>query len=185
MRIYIKHMVSHRCILVVKYNLEQIGIEFSHVHLGFIESVNRVTKSKLELLRDRLAFSGLIVIDDEDEILVERVKISVRHYVHHNGKCRRTKLSEFLKKSLEINYSLLSRLFSRSEGITIEQFYILHRIEKVKELLVYGESLSEIAYRLNYSSVAYLCSQFKKVTGMTPSKFKSSNGRMRKTLETL
>ncbi len=182
--LFIKNMVCNRCILVVQNELDKLGLAAKGVKLGEVtleKEPNPEQKANLEKVLSPLGFE---IIDDKKSRLIENIKTIIIDLVHHQDSEAKSNLSEVLSNQLHHDYSYLSNLFSEVEGKTIEKYFIAQRIEKVKELLVYDElSLSEIAYRLNYSSVAYLSNQFKKVTGLTPSHFKKIRRDKRKPLD--
>ena len=174
MKLYIKNMVCDRCILAVERLLDNSGIPYKSVRLGEVEldqkALDQQTRDSLE--KD-LTQIGFAMIDDKKSTIIEKIKTKIIELVHRTDGQSTQNLSVILSEDLHYDYNYLSNLFSSVEGVTIEHFYIRQRIEKVKELLVYNElTLSEIAYQMGYSSVAYLSSQFKKVTGLTPSQFK-------------
>lgn len=182
----IKNMVCHRCVLSVQEILNNLGIPFHEVIVGEIHLFNRIDNNARNNLKIRLEKIGLELIDSRMGELIEKIKQLVikkaRNEVDENE--RKIKLSNYLASRLHQEYTYLSRLFSDTEGRTIENFFIMHRVEKAKELLVYGQlNLSEIAFELDYSSVAHLSGQFKKVTGLTPSHFKEIGAAKRKTLD--
>lgn len=184
MKIYIKNMVCNRCRMVVRNELEQRGLEPLTVELGEAELKNELSDAGKKELGEALHQLGFELIDDKKSRLIERIKTIIIELVHQKNSEMNTNLSELLAEQLHHDYHYLSNLFSEVEGSTIEKYFIAQKIERVKELLVYDElSLSEIAYQLNYSSVAYLSSQFKKVTGLTPSYFKNIKGIKRKPLD--
>lgn len=184
MKVFIKNMVCNRCKIVVRSEFEQLGFTILSVELGEVEIASTLEERDRDNLKKRLEEFGFELIDDKKGRIIERIKTLIIKLVHENNGDLNINLSTFLTENLNHDYHYLSSLFSEVEGKTIEKFYIAQRIEKVKELLVYDElSLSEIAYRLNYSSVAYLSSQFKKVTGLTPSFFKQAKGIKRKPLD--
>ena len=186
MKIYIKNMVCSRCKLVVKSELEKLGLSILSVELGEVEIIDSLDDNQKKLIVKQLEQFGFEVIDDKKSRLIEQIKTIIIELVHHNHGGIKTNLSDFISDKLALDYNYVSNLFSEVEGITIEKYYISQRIEKVKELLVYDElSLSEIAYQLHYSSVAYLSNQFKKVTGFTPSYFKQLKEKKRKQIEDL
>jgi AraC-like DNA-binding protein len=170
--------------MVVQQVIEKLGFDFSQVKLGevvFEQELDKVQRAELSGALEPLGFE---LIDDKKSRLIERIKTIVIGLVHHGDGEIRSNLSDMISKELNHDYSYLSNLFSEVEGITIEKYHIAQKIELVKELLVYGElSLSEIAYQLHYSSVAYLSNQFKKVTGLTPSHFKQIKAEKRKPLD--
>lgn len=186
MKIYIKNMVCIRCKMVVESELEKLGLKYVSVDLGEAEIKETITPYQLNKLSVALKKTGLELMDDKKSILVEKIKAVIVDVVHYSDEPIKTNLSDYLSDKLNQSYSGLSILFSEVKGITIEQFYLTHRIEKVKELLVYDElSLSEIAFKLRYSSVAHLSNQFKKMTGLTPTHFKQLKNKRRVNLEDL
>jgi len=177
-------MVCSRCKMMVKTELEKAGLQPVTVDLGEVEVKDAPDASQLKQLESSLNELGFELIDDQKSRLIEQIKTLIIEHVHYNETQSPLKLSALLTAKLNYDYGYLSNLFSAVEGTTIEKYYIAQRIEKVKELLVYNElSLSEIAFQLGYSSVAYLSSQFKQVTGMTPSAFKALQGNKRRNLE--
>ncbi|WP_126973298.1 helix-turn-helix domain-containing protein [Gynurincola endophyticus] len=182
--LFIKNMVCNRCIMVVQNELEKLNIHPKAVTLGEVELAEPLTTNQKDAVNGALEAMGFELIDNKKSRIIEQIKNIIIKIVHHQDGELKENLSDILSKSLHQDYHYLSNLFSEVEGITIEKYYIAQKIEKVKELLVYDElSLSEIAYRLNYSSVAYLSSQFKKVTGLTPSYFKQVKANKRKPLD--
>ena len=183
MKIYIRNMVCIRCKMVVKSELEKLGLHNVTVGLGEAEIREEISAKQLENLRVALKKTGLELMDDKKNILVEKIKTIIIEMVHYSDDQIKTNLSDYLIEKLNYNYTYLANLFSEVKGITIEQFYLAHKIEKVKELLVYDElNLTEIAWKLHYSSVAHLSNQFKKMTGLTPSHFKNLKNKKRRTL---
>lgn len=177
-------MVCNRCILVVQQELEKLRIDSCKVTLGEAETNSEVPKEKLEQLEKNLDALGFELLDNSKQQLIEKIKNIIIQQVHHNQDENHYNFSEILSKSLHKDYSYLSSLFSEVEGITIEKYLNNQKIEKVKELIIYDElNLSEIAYKLGYSSVAHLSNQFKKVTGLTPSHFKQVGQNKRKPLD--
>lgn len=186
MKLYIKYMVSLRCKMMVKLQLDQLGVLYKVIELGEVEIYGILTNEQRELLRTGLLKSGLELMEDKKAILVEKVKCIIIEMIHYTEDELKVNFSEYLSEKLDYNYTYLANLFSEVKGITIEHFTIIHKIERVKELLIYDElTLSEIAWRLHYSSVAHLSNQFKKVTGLTPTFFKSLKHKKRKTIENL
>ena len=186
MKIYIKNMVCNRCKMVVKSELEQLGLQPLTVELGEVELREELTNKQKERVNTRFLELGFELIDDKKSRLIERVKNLVVELVHHSEEQLNMNVSDYLIQYIPMEYKYLSNLFSEVEGTTIEKFYIAQRIERVKELLVYDElSLSEIAHQMGYSSVAYLSTQFKKVVGLTPSHFKNIKAAKRKSLDLL
>lgn len=171
--IYIKHMVCNRCIMVVEKELTELDLGPFFIKLGKISFERELTPIEVKLIKDRIEPLGFEVLDDKKRRLVEQIKTIIIDVICIEEHDKKPNLSEVLADKLAHDYYYLSTLFSEVEGITIEKYYINQKIEKVKELLVYeGISLSEIAFKLNYSSVAYLSNQFKKITGFTPIHFK-------------
>lgn len=167
-------MVSIRCKLVVKEELKKLGLHYVIVNLGEIELLEVLTAEQREQFKVALKKSGLELMDDQKAILIEKIKNVIVELVHYTEAPPTLNFSNFLAEKLGYDYTYLSNLFSQVVGTTIEHFIIAHKIERVKELIVYNElNLTEISYLLNYSSVAHLSNQFKKVTGLTPSHFKN------------
>lgn len=186
MKLYIKNMVCDRCKMVVTDQLLKLGIEPVSVTLGEVVLNQELSGQQKQELGAVLQSLGFALIDDKKSRLIEQIKNLIVALVHHQQEGLKTNLSEYLSSRLNIDYNYLSTLYSEIEGATIEKYYIAQKIEKVKELLEYDEhSLSQIAHLLNYSSVAYLSNQFKKVTGFTPSQFKNSKEHQRKPLDKL
>jgi AraC-like DNA-binding protein len=176
-------MVCIRCKMVVKSELEKLGVHYTSVELGEAEIKDDISTEQLVQLSIALNKTGLKLMDDKKNILVEKIKAFIIELVHYNEEQIKVTLSDYLSEKLNHDYIYLATLFSEVKGTTIEQFYLAHKIEKVKELLVYNElSLTEIAFKLNYSSVSHLSNQFKKMTGLTPSHFKQLKHTRRGTL---
>lgn len=166
-------MVSHRCKMMVIDELKKVGIQYTVVDLGMVETLHDLTEQQRSLLRENLLKSGLELLDDKKSILIERIKNLIVEMVHYSDRLPNLNYSEYISEKLQYDYTYLSNIFSEVKGTTIQQFIIIHKIERVKELLLYDElNLTEIAYKLQYSSVAHLSNQFKKVTGLSPSFFK-------------
>jgi AraC-like DNA-binding protein len=173
MKLFIKNMVSIRCKMIVRKELENLGIPYHVVELGEVEIAEEIHGKKLQELKAALLLSGLELMDDQKAILIEKIKNIIIEMVHYSEDLPKTNFSTYISKKLNYEYNYLSNLFSEVKGITIEHFIIAHKIELAKELLIYNElSLTEIAHKLHYSSVAHLSNQFKKVTGLTPTFFK-------------
>jgi YesN/AraC family two-component response regulator len=186
MKLYIQNMVSLRCKMLVKSELNKLEIPFASLELGEIDLFEPLSESKRQELQAVLHLSGLEVMDDKKAILIQKIKTIVIELIHYSDEWPKVNFSVYLSEKLGINYHALSEVFSRTKGITIEHFIILHKIERVKELIIYDEmSLSEIAFMMHYSSVAHLSNQFKKITGLTPSFFKHLKSHNRNTLESL
>ena len=184
MKLFIKYMVSTRCKMVVKEELKKIGLHFIIVDLGEIEIMENISDEKRALLRKGLANSGLELMDDKKTILIEKIKNVIIEMVHYSDEMPKVNYSDYISEKLNHDYTYLSNIFSEVKGMTIQQFIINHKIERAKELLLYDEfNLTEISYKLNYSSVAHLSNQFKKVTGLTPSHFKKLKEKRRNPIE--
>ena len=169
--------------MVVKSELDKLGVNYTTVELGEADIRESLSPAQLDRLSLALKKSGLELMDDKKSILVEKIKAVIIELVHYNEEQIRLNLSDYLSEKLNHNYTYLANLFSEVKGTTIEKFYLAHKIEKVKELLVYDElNLSEIAFKLHYSSVAHLSNQFKKMTGLTPSHFKNLKHKRRSIL---
>lgn len=169
----IKNMVCPRCIMVIEKTMEDLGYDLNDVDLGVIEFHEPITLADRDKIQNAITPLGFEILGDRKSMLVERIKTQIIELVSKEVNDLTITLSEYLSSKLQVEYHTLSQLFSNQESQTIEQFYILQKIEKVKELLVYDElTLSEIAYKMNYSSVGYLSNQFKKVTGLAPTHFK-------------
>lgn len=182
--LYIKNMVCNRCKMVVKAALEQLNLNASSISLGEVTLDNELTGEVKQQLEAALQDVGFELIDDRKSRIIERIKTLIIELVHQNDGDLKINLSRFLSEQLHHDYNYISHLFSEVEGTTIEQYFIAQKVERVKELLVYDElTLSEISFRLNYSSVAHLSNQFKKVTGLTPSHFKKIRTEKRKPLD--
>jgi len=166
-------MVSHRCKMMVIDELKKVGLQHTAVDLGMVETLQDLSEEQRSLLKENLLKSGLELLDDKKSILIERIKNLIVEMVHYSDQLPDLNYSEYISNKLEYDYTYLSNIFSEVKGTTIQQFIIIHKIERVKELLLYDElNLTEIAYKLHYSSVAHLSNQFKKVTGLSPSFFK-------------
>ncbi|MFC2111242.1 helix-turn-helix domain-containing protein [Bacteroidota bacterium] len=174
MKLYIKFMVSSRCKAAVKDILKDLGLHFIIVDLGEVEIMENLSDSQREQVRIALHNSGLELMDDKRAILIEKIKNAIIEMVHHSNEIIKVNFSDYLSEKLNYDYTYLANLFSEVQGITIEQFVITHKVERIKELIIYDElNITEIAYLMNYSSVAHLSNQFKKITGLSPSHFKN------------
>jgi len=179
-------MVCDRCIMVVKSELDQLAIKYKAITLGEVALESALNGNVKEEFANKLVSLGFELLDDTKAKTVEKVKSAIIYLVHHQEAELKVNLSQYLTQELAQDYISLSQQFSEQEGTTIEQFYILHRIERVKELLRYKElSLSEIAYKLHFTDVAHLSNQFKKVTGYTPTAFKNLKTNSRKQIDNL
>lgn len=184
--LYIKYMVSLRCKVMVKEELKKLGINYLVIDLGAVEILEDLSKEQRELLKINLLKSGLELLDDKKSILIEKIKNVVVEMIHYTDERPKMNYSDFISEKLGYDYTYLSNIFSEVKGITLQQYIINHRIEKVKELLLYDElNLTEISYKLQYSSVAHLSNQFKKITGLTPSFYKQLKQRRLENLENL
>ncbi|GGH74253.1 YesN/AraC family two-component response regulator [Filimonas zeae] len=186
MKLVIKNMVSVRCKLIVKSELEHLNIHFTILELGEVEVEDELSAQQRDALAARLLKSGLELLEDRKSILIEKIKNIVIEMIHYSEDPPVQNFSVFLSKKLHYDYNYLSTLFSEVKGTTIGNFIIAHKIERAKELLVYNElSLTQIAEKLHYSSVSHLSNQFKKVTGLTPSFFKQMKNKRLIALEDL
>jgi AraC-like DNA-binding protein len=172
--------------MVVKEELTKLGLQYTSVELGEAEVLENISAEQHDQIRTALLKSGLELMDDKKSVLIQKIKNVIIELVHYSEEPLRINFSEFLSQQLNHDYTYLANLFSEVQGTTIEQFLIAHKIERVKELLVYDElNLTEIAYKMHYSSVAHLSAQFKKVTGLTPSHFKQLKNKRRSMLDDL
>ncbi|KUJ51070.1 AraC family transcriptional regulator [Chryseobacterium sp. JAH] len=179
-------MVSLRCKMMVKEEIEKLGFSHALVQLGTVDILEVISDEKLDILRQRLLHLGLELLDDKKSILIEKIRNAITEMVHTADEQPKENYSEYLSEKLEYDYTYLSNVFSEVNGYTIQHFIILNKIEKVKELLLYNElNLTEIAYKLNYSSVGHLSYQFKKITGLAPSFYKQLKLKRKMNLEDL
>jgi AraC-like DNA-binding protein len=177
-------MVSNRCKMVVKEILKEMNLHFILVDLGEVDIMEDLTLEQREILKNELLESGLELMDDKKSILIEKIKTIIIQMIHHTEEDIKINFSDYLSEKLHHNYNYLANLFSDIQGTTIEHFIISHKVERVKELMIYGElTITEIAYKMNYSSVAHLSTQFKKVTGLSPSHFKQLKDKRRNPIE--
>ena len=177
-------MVSNRCKMAVKEELKKMGLHFIVVELGEVEIMENISIEQREEIKAALLNTGLELMDDKRAILIEKIKNAVIQMVHHYSELMKTNFSAYLSEKLSHNYTYLANLFSEVQGTTIEQFIISHKIERIKELIIYGDmNITEIAWEMNYSSVAHLSNQFKKATGLTPSHFKQLKDKRRNPIE--
>lgn len=184
MKLYIKYMVSTRCKMAVKEELKKLGLHYIVVDLGEVEIMETLSSDQIADLKAALLPSGLELMDDKRAVLIEKIQNVITEMVHHSGEMPKVNYSDFISKKLNYDYTYLSNLFSEVKGITIQQFIIIHKIERAKELLCYEElSLTEISYKLHYSSVAHLSNQFKKVTGLSPTNYKLLKDKMRNPID--
>ena len=186
MKLYIKYMVSLRCKLVVKDELHKLGIHYNTIDLGLVELPESISDDQREQLSLNLRKSGLELLEDKKSILVEKIKNLIIEMIHYSEDLPESNYSDFISQALQYDYTYLANTFSEVKGITIQQFIIINKIEKVKELILYDElNLTEISYKLHYSSVAHLSNQFKKITGLTPSYYKKLKKKRMDNLENL
>lgn len=184
MKLYIKYMVSNRCKMLVKEELKNLGLHFVLVDMGVVDIMENISAEQREQISINLLKSGLELMDDKKAVLIEKIKNVIVEMVHYSDELPRTNFSEYLSEKLDHDYTYLSNLFSEMQGTTIEKFIISHKIERVKELIAYDElSLTEIAWKMHYSSVSHLSNQFKKITGLTPSFFKHLKDKVRNPIE--
>lgn len=171
---------------MVKHELEKLGLHYTNIELGMVETKEEINEELLNVLKSNLAVSGLELMDDNRSILVDRIKNVIIEMIHYSDEVPKVNYSDYIAEKLDYDYTYLSNLFSEVKGITIQHFIIKHKIERVKELILYNQlNLTEIAYKLNYSSVAHLSNQFKKVTGHTPSYYKKIGKKRKSNLENL
>ncbi|HBH05062.1 MAG TPA: AraC family transcriptional regulator [Flavobacteriales bacterium] len=177
-------MVSLRCKMMVKAELEKLGLQCTALDLGMVEIFENITLEQRNLLKANLLKSGLVLLDDKKSILIEKVKNVIIEMIHYMDEIPKVNYSDYISDKVGYDYTYLANIFSEVKGITIQQFIILHKIEKVKELLIYNElNLTEISYKLHYSSVAHLSNQFKKITGLSPTFYKQLKNKRRENLE--
>ena len=177
-------MVSNRCKMAVKEELKKLGLHFIIVELGEVDIMEDISGDQREELKAALLLSGLELMDDRKAMLIEKIKNIIIELIHHSEATIKTNFFDYLSDKLNHNYTYLANLFSEVQGTTIEQFIILHKIERIKELIIYDElNITEIAWKMNYSSVAHLSNQFKKVTGLSPSHFKQLKDKRRTPIE--
>jgi AraC-like DNA-binding protein len=177
-------MVSNRCRMLVKEELTKLGLHFVIVDLGVVDVMEDLTIEQREIIAIALHKSGLELMDDKKAVLIEKIKNVIIEMIHYTDELPKTNFSDFLAEKLHYDYTYMANLFSEVQGITIEKFIISHKIERVKELIIYDEcNLTEIAWKMHYSSVAHLSNQFKKVTGLTPSHYKQLKDKKRSPIE--
>ncbi|MEI6142232.1 MAG: AraC family transcriptional regulator [Mariniphaga sp.] len=184
MKLYIKYMVSNRCKMAVKEELKRLGLHFIVVDLGEVEIMENLTQEQRASVKIALLNTGFELMDDKRAVLIEKIKNTIIEMVHHSDEIVKVNFSDYLSQKLKYDYTYLANLFSEVQGTTIEQFIISHKIERIKELIIYDElNITEIAWKMNYSSVAHLSHQFKKVTGLSPSHFKQLKVKRRSPIE--
>ena len=186
MKLYIKYMVSLRCKMMVKEELKKLGLRYVVIDLGMVEILEDITPAQREQLKVNLLRSGLELLDSKKSILIEKIKNVITEMIHYSDEVPKMNYSDHISEKLDYDYTYLANLFSEVKGITIQQFIIIHKIERVKELLLYDElNLTEISRKLHYSSVAHLSNQFKKVTGLSPSFYKQLKQKRNGNLENM
>ena len=179
-------MVSIRCQMVVKAELEKLGLRYTYVKIGEVETIENIQEDQMKQLVAALEEVGLFLLENKQNILVEKIKSLIIELVQYTEEQIKVNLSDFLSEKLNYDYTYLANLFSETNGITIEKFYLLHKIERIKELIVCDEfNLTNIAYKMRYSSVAHLSNQFKKFTGLTPTQYKMLDDKSRDSLENI
>src|ERR1035437_6832056 len=184
MKLFIKYMVSRRCKMAVKDELKKLGLHFIVVDLGEVEIMETITTEQREELKIGLLNSGLELMDDKRAVLIGKIKNAIIEMVHYTDEPIKVNFSDYLSEKLNHDYTYLANLFSEVQGTTIEHFIIDHKVERIKELIIYDElNITEIAWKMNYSSVAHLSNQFKKVTGLSPTHFKKLKDKRRSPIE--
>lgn len=179
-------MVSLRCKMMVKEELKKLGIQYISVDLGVVDIFEDISEETREQFKRNLKRSGLELLDNKKSILIERIKNVITEMIHYTDEIPKVNYSDYISEKIGLNYTYLANTFSEVKGITIQQYIIFHKIEKVKELLLYDElNLTEISYKLHYSSVAHLSNQFKKVTGLSPSYYKQLKKKRKDNLENM
>ena len=177
-------MVSNRCKMAVKEALKSLGLHFVLVDLGEIDIMENISAEQKQKLQELLNVSGLELMDDKKAVLIEKIKNVIIDIVHYSSELPSINFSDYISEKLNLDYTYLSNIFSEVQGTTIQQFLIVHKIERVKELLMYNEmNLTEISYQMQYSSVAHLSNQFKKITGLSASEFQKLKHKTRKPIE--
>ena len=186
LKLYIKYMVSLRCRMIVKEELKKLGIQNATIDLGIADIPEDITKEQREKLRRNLLKSGLELMEDKKNILIEKIKSVIIEMIHYGDELPKMNYSDYISEKLKYDYTYLSNTFSDVKGITIQQYIIIHKIERVKELILYDElNLTEISEKMHYSSVAHLSGQFKKVTGHSPSYYKRLSEKRNSNLENM
>ena len=179
-------MVSLRCKMMAKAELKKLGLHFIVVDLGEIDIMENLTRAEMAQLKMALLNLGLELMDDKKAILIEKIKNVVIEMVHYTDELPKMNYSDYIAEKLNHDYTYLSNIFSEVRGMTIQQFIIIHKVERIKELIIYDElNITEIAHKMNYSSVAHLSNQFKKITGLTPSHFKNLKDKRRTPIENI
>ena len=177
-------MVSLRCKMMVEEELKKLGLQYIAIDLGMVEIMEDLSVSQHEQLKINLLKSGLELLDDKKSILIEKIKNVITEMIHYTDKLPEINFSDYISEKLKYDYTYLANVFSEVKGITIQQFIIIQKIERVKELLLYDElNLTQISHKLQYSSVAHLSNQFKKITGLSPSFYKQLGDKRKLNLE--
>lgn len=177
-------MISQRCKMVVKEELKKLDIVYINVDLGTVNILGDITQDKREQLKINLVRSGLELLDNKKSILIEKIKMVIIEMIHYAEELPEINYSDYISKKLNYDYTYLANIFSEVKGITIQQYIIIHKIEKIKELILYDElNFTEISYKLHYSSVSHLSNQFKKITGLSPSFYKQMKQKRMQNLE--
>jgi AraC-like DNA-binding protein len=177
-------MVSTRCKMLVKEELKKLNLHFIVVELGEIEIMETITIEQRDLLNNALKQSGLELMDDKKAVLIEKVKNIIIEMVHYSDELPSINYSDYISSKVGLDYTYISNIFTEVKGLTIQQFIINHKVERIKELIIYDElNITEIAWKMNYSSVAHLSNQFKKITGLSPSHFKLLKDKRRTPIE--
>lgn len=186
MKIFIQNMVSLRSKMLVKSELKKLGLPYRYVTLGVVSLIDTISEESKNQLQEALHQSGLEVMNDEKAKLIEKIIKIIVEMIHYTDEAPKINFSNFLSEKLNIDYYKLSEIFSKTKGMTIEHFIKIHKIESIKELIIYNElNLTEISYKMHYSSVAHLSAQFKQVVGLSPTAFKNLSIRRRNNLEDL
>ncbi|MEO5995701.1 MAG: AraC family transcriptional regulator [Chitinophagaceae bacterium] len=186
MTLYIRYMISLRCKMLVKEELRKLALPFTNVDLGTVEMAEDITPVQLLQLKQNLLKSGLELLDDKKSILIEKIKNVIVEMIHYSDELPKVNYSDYISSKLKHDYTYLANIFSEVKGITIQQFIIIHKIERVKELILYDElNFTQIADKLHYSSVAHLSNQFKKITGLSPSFYKKLKQKRKNNLENI
>jgi AraC-like DNA-binding protein len=186
LKLYIKYMVSTRCKMAVKVVLREMGLHFIVVDLGEVEIMEDLTSGQQDVLKTGLLLIGLELMEDKKAILIEKIQSTITEMIHGTDEAPKANYSDFISEKLGYDYTYLSNIFSEVKGITIQQFIIIHKVERIKELIIYDElNISEIAWKMNYSSVAHLSNQFKKITGLSPSHFRQLKTKRRSPIDAI
>ena len=179
-------MVSLRCKMMVKDELKKLGLKYIAVDLGMVEILEDISQEQHDQLKKNLLKSGLELLDDKKSILIDKIKNVIIEMIHYSDELPQVNYSDYISKKLNHDYTYLANIFSEVKGITIQQFIIIHKIERAKELILYDQlNLTEISYKLHYSSVAHLSNQFKKITGLSPSFYKQLKEKRTSNLESI